>query len=235
MAVLCLHCYTWTFSGWGAQASHCCGFSCCRAQTLERSGFSTYSSWALECELSGCGIYVSVCSGTWCTFLIYTITLYLWKFSWVVSFYTYSILFYFLGWGGTSNDVLVGSFCVTSLSNPFKLFFSSLDSAYFSHDFSVPYQTFSIVSSSTTNFAFIPETAECCFLVLSRVLPFYFVFFCCLVITSSELLGLYFAFSFHRSRYVIKFLNSWHNFHLLGENIYSGHPHFCTPFFLHHL
>lgn len=37
---------------------------------------------------------------------------------------------------------------MTSLSNPFKLFFFSLDSAYFSHGFSAPYQTLSTVSQA---------------------------------------------------------------------------------------
>lgn len=107
--------------------------------------------------------YVSVCSGIWCAFLIYTITLYLWKFLWIVSFYIYSILFYFLGWGGTSDDVLVGSFCMTSLSNPFKLFFSSLDCFLFSWFFCPLPNPQHCVSSSTANSAFIPDTAECFF------------------------------------------------------------------------
>ena len=102
--------------------------------------YPTVRDWLMDCSI--------LTTGIWCAFLICTITLYLWKFLWIVSFYIYSILFYFLGWGGTSDDVLVGSFCMTSLSNPFKLFFSSLDSAYFSHGFSAPYQTLSTVSQA---------------------------------------------------------------------------------------
>ena len=69
-------------------------------------------------------------------------------------------------------------------------------------------------------------SVECCPLILSAFV---------VVVSPIELLGLCFAFSFHRSRYVTQFLNSWHSFHLPGENVYSGHPHFCPPFFWHHL
>ena len=36
-------------------ASHCNGVSCCGAQALGYSGFSTCGSWALEHRLSSCG------------------------------------------------------------------------------------------------------------------------------------------------------------------------------------
>ena len=36
----------WTFSNCGEQASHCSGFSCCRAWALELLGFSSCGSWA---------------------------------------------------------------------------------------------------------------------------------------------------------------------------------------------
>ena len=39
----------------GAQASCCCGFSCCRAQALGHGAFSSCSSWTLEHRLSSCG------------------------------------------------------------------------------------------------------------------------------------------------------------------------------------
>ena len=32
-------------SSWGAQASHCGGFSCCRAWALGHAGFSSCGSW----------------------------------------------------------------------------------------------------------------------------------------------------------------------------------------------
>ena len=38
----------------GGQASHCCGFSCCRAGALGYVGFSSYDSQALEHRLSSC-------------------------------------------------------------------------------------------------------------------------------------------------------------------------------------
>ena len=34
------------FSSWGTQASHCGGFSCCRAWALGHTGFSSCSIWA---------------------------------------------------------------------------------------------------------------------------------------------------------------------------------------------
>ena len=140
----------------------------------------------------------------------------------------------FWGWRGTSDVVLVGSFCMTPLSNAFKLFFSLL-TAYFSHGFSAPYQTLSTASQALLQIlpSFLTQlsvcfwfSVECCPFILSAFV---------VVVSPIELLGLCFAFSFHRSRYVTQFLNSWHSFHLPGENVYSGHPHFCPPFFWHHL
>ena len=71
LAALGLHCCTRAFSSrgergttlpCGAQASHCDGFSCCRAQALGTRasvvvahGLSSCGSWALECRLSSCG------------------------------------------------------------------------------------------------------------------------------------------------------------------------------------
>ena len=43
------------FSSCGTQASHCCGFSCCRAQTVRAQRISSFSSSALEQRLSSCG------------------------------------------------------------------------------------------------------------------------------------------------------------------------------------
>ena len=60
----------WAFSSCGEQgllfsgcegASHCGGFSCCRAQTLGHVGFSSYGSQALEHRLShpeACVIFI---------------------------------------------------------------------------------------------------------------------------------------------------------------------------------
>ena len=42
-------------SNCGAQASHCSGFSCCRARAL-RVGFSSCGSWALEHRFSSCSV-----------------------------------------------------------------------------------------------------------------------------------------------------------------------------------
>ena len=39
----------------GARASHCSGFSCCRAWALGARGFSSCGTWALERRLSSCG------------------------------------------------------------------------------------------------------------------------------------------------------------------------------------
>ena len=41
----------------GAQAPHCSGFSCCRAQALGHRGFSSCGSWTLELGLSSCGAW----------------------------------------------------------------------------------------------------------------------------------------------------------------------------------
>ena len=43
------------FSSRGAQASHCSGFSCCRAQALGHMGFSSCRSPVLEHRLNSCG------------------------------------------------------------------------------------------------------------------------------------------------------------------------------------
>ena len=70
MAVLGLCCCAWAFSSCGeratlrcgARASHCSGFSCCRARALGvwalvvvAHGLSSCGSRALECRLNGCG------------------------------------------------------------------------------------------------------------------------------------------------------------------------------------
>ena len=56
LAVLSLYCHVGYFSScshwgllssWGMQASHCDGFSCCRARALGHAGFSSCSTWAL--------------------------------------------------------------------------------------------------------------------------------------------------------------------------------------------
>ena len=44
-------------SSCGARASHCSGFSCCRARALGYSCFSSCVSWALERWLSSCGVW----------------------------------------------------------------------------------------------------------------------------------------------------------------------------------
>ena len=54
------------------QASHCGGFSCCRAQALAARAsvvvarrLSSCGSWALESRLSSCGARVRLLSGMW--------------------------------------------------------------------------------------------------------------------------------------------------------------------------
>ena len=56
----------------GARASHCSGFSCCRAQALGAQasvvvvrGLSSCGSWALECRLSTCGTRAQPLRGMW--------------------------------------------------------------------------------------------------------------------------------------------------------------------------
>ena len=57
LAVFGLRCCTWIFSSCGkqrlhcscgAQVSHCCGFSCCRAWALEHMGFSRSNVWTQQ-------------------------------------------------------------------------------------------------------------------------------------------------------------------------------------------
>ena len=52
LAALGLHCYAWAFSSCGEQASHCGGFSGCRAQAL-----GVQASAAAARGLSGCGAW----------------------------------------------------------------------------------------------------------------------------------------------------------------------------------
>ena len=49
----------------GAWASHCRGFSCCRAQALERAGFSSCSGWALKHRLRTCGLWAQLPLSMW--------------------------------------------------------------------------------------------------------------------------------------------------------------------------
>ena len=60
------------FSGCGAWASHCAGFSCCRAQALgpwtsvvAARGLSSGSPRALEHSVNGCGAQASLLCGMW--------------------------------------------------------------------------------------------------------------------------------------------------------------------------
>ena len=43
---------------WCTRASHCGGFSCCRARALGHSGFSSCGSWTLEHSLNSCDAWV---------------------------------------------------------------------------------------------------------------------------------------------------------------------------------
>ena len=47
-------CREWELlSSWSVQASHCSGFSCYGAQTLEHADFSGFGAWAQLLELPG--------------------------------------------------------------------------------------------------------------------------------------------------------------------------------------
>ena len=72
--MLALRCYTWASSSCGewrllsrrtAQASHRRGFSCCRARTVGRLGFSNCDSRALEHGLNSGGAWAQVLCGRW--------------------------------------------------------------------------------------------------------------------------------------------------------------------------
>ena len=80
LAALGLRCRAWAFSSCGergllccsAQASHCSGFSCCRAWALGTRasvvvahGLSSCGSRALEHRLSSCGARASLLRGMW--------------------------------------------------------------------------------------------------------------------------------------------------------------------------
>ena len=62
LAALGLRCCAWAFSSCGERASHCGGFSCCRAPALGMKasvvvarGLSSCGSQALEHRLRSCG------------------------------------------------------------------------------------------------------------------------------------------------------------------------------------
>ena len=54
LEVLGLRCRAQTFSSCGEQASHCSGFSCCRAGALGHAGFPSCGAWAAV--LVACGL-----------------------------------------------------------------------------------------------------------------------------------------------------------------------------------
>ena len=60
-----LHCCVWAFPSSCAQASHCCGFSCCGAWALERVGFSSCSWWAIEHRLGSCSAQAYLPCSMW--------------------------------------------------------------------------------------------------------------------------------------------------------------------------
>ena len=49
----------------GAEASHCDGFSCCRAWAPGHEGFSSFGSWALEHTLNSWGPQAYLLCGMW--------------------------------------------------------------------------------------------------------------------------------------------------------------------------
>ena len=66
-------CGKWGYSHWSVQASHCSGFSCCRAPALDALAsvvaaymFSTCGTWALEHEgFSSCDAKTELSHSTW--------------------------------------------------------------------------------------------------------------------------------------------------------------------------
>ena len=52
-------------SSCGVRASHCSGFSCCRAQALGHAGFHSCSPWAPEHRLNSCGTRVKLLCSMW--------------------------------------------------------------------------------------------------------------------------------------------------------------------------
>ena len=46
-------CWMWAFSSCAAQASHCSGFSCYRAQALGHTGFRSCGTWAPQLQHMG--------------------------------------------------------------------------------------------------------------------------------------------------------------------------------------
>ena len=72
LAVLGLCCCAWAFSSCGKRASHCSGFSCCRARALGMRasvvvarGLSSCGLWALERRLSSCGTRAQLLRSMW--------------------------------------------------------------------------------------------------------------------------------------------------------------------------
>ena len=69
MTVLALHCSTWALSSCDERASHCGGFSHCRAWALEHTGFSSCTFWAYlhhdMRNLSGPGMEVMCLDWRW--------------------------------------------------------------------------------------------------------------------------------------------------------------------------
>ena len=49
-------------SSCGGRASHCSGFSCCRAQALGHTGFSSCSTWAQKLQLQALEHRLDSCS-----------------------------------------------------------------------------------------------------------------------------------------------------------------------------
>ena len=52
-------------SSWGAWASHCHGFSYCRARTLGHAGFSSWGSHTLEHRLNSCSPWAELLCRVW--------------------------------------------------------------------------------------------------------------------------------------------------------------------------
>ena len=67
LAMVNLHCCTWAFLScceqgllcYCDQASHSSGFSCCRARTLRRAGFSRCRLWTQKFQLAGSRVQAS--------------------------------------------------------------------------------------------------------------------------------------------------------------------------------
>ena len=65
LSALDLRCCVWAFSSCSEQAPHCGGFFCCRAWTIQSTGFSSYCWQVPEHGFRSCGTQAQVPLGMW--------------------------------------------------------------------------------------------------------------------------------------------------------------------------